>query len=152
MWKFEHTVEAKATPAAVWARYTDLPSWREWYNDVSTIRVEGPIVSGVKGVIEQDPEQGHHPQPVPFTLVDVVENEGFTLECMAPTSESGVKDETFLRTSLRAVDNGKGGVTITHSAILDGPQSAEVGEAIGKFLSTNLVLGLKRLAKVVETA
>ncbi|BFO16876.1 hypothetical protein SHKM778_32640 [Streptomyces sp. KM77-8] len=85
MWKFEHTVEAKAAPEAVWARYTDLPSWREWYNDVSTIRVEGPFVSGAEGVIEQDPQQGHHPQPVPFTLVDVVENEGFTLECMAPT-------------------------------------------------------------------
>ncbi|WP_328674206.1 SRPBCC family protein [Streptomyces sp. NBC_00328] len=151
MWKFEHSVEAKAAPEAVWARYTDLPSWREWYNDVSTIRVEGPFVSGAKGVIEQDPEQGHHPQPVPFTLVDVVENEGFTLECMAPTPESNIRDETFLRTSLRAVANGTDGVTITHSIVLDGPQSAEVGEAIGNFLTTNLVLGLERLAKVLES-
>jgi polyketide cyclase/dehydrase/lipid transport protein len=150
MWKAEHTVEADATAAQVWARYVDLPSWREWYNDVSTIRVDGPFVSGATGVIEQDPEQGHHPQPVPFTLVDVVENEGFTLECLAPTSESGVADETFMRTHLRARDLGDGRVRITHSVILEGPQSEEVGAVIGEFLSTGLVSGLERLAKVVS--
>lgn len=150
MWKFEHTVEADSSAAKVWERYVDLPTWREWYNDVSTIRVPGPFVSGAQGVIEQDPERGHHPQPVPFTLVNVVPNEGFTLECLAPTSESGVKDETFMRTHLRAKDIDGGKVRITHSVILEGPESEAVGAVIGEFLTTGLITGLERLAKVVS--
>ncbi len=150
MWKSEHTVEADVTPEAVWARYTDLPTWVDWYPDVVKVSIDGPFETGTMGLLEQDPALGHFPEPVPFRLVDVVENKGWALQLMAPTSETGIQDQIAMYSGSRIEALSDGGIRISHWAELSGTGSEEIGEALGPMISNSIVTGLEALVKLVS--
>ncbi|WP_158839867.1 SRPBCC family protein [Saccharothrix deserti] len=149
MWSFEHTADTDAAPAAVWARYTDLSTWAEWYPDVVSIKIDGPFASGTRGEIEQAVEHGHVPGAVPFKLVDVKENEGFTLEAYAPAQATGIVDQVALRTVLEITPKADG-ASITHRCELSGFAAEQVGEAVAGHLKASVIRGVETLAKLTS--
>ncbi|WP_328472161.1 SRPBCC family protein [Streptomyces sp. NBC_00448] len=143
MWNCEYGVEVGVTGAEVWARYTDLDTWPEWYGSLSSIRLDGPFAAGSEGVIEQSMESGNRTAPVAFTLTDVTDGSGFTLL-------TRIGEQVEMR-SVCAIAPAGDGVRITHRAELDGPGSEQMGAQIGAQLEEALRTGVDRLAKVLTS-
>jgi hypothetical protein len=75
VWSFEHTVETKAAPEAVWALWSDVSGWSSWDDDIEWATLEGPFLAGSRGVLK--------PKGVPpgaFELVSVVPGKSYTVE------------------------------------------------------------------------
>lgn len=46
MWKSEHTQTAKATPEALWKRWTDVANWSEQDASLESASINGPFAVG----------------------------------------------------------------------------------------------------------
>jgi Polyketide cyclase / dehydrase and lipid transport len=149
MWKSEHSADVHAAASDVWPWYADAANWPKWYPDLKMVVLDGPFEAGVTGVLEQDPESGHHMEPVRFTVTEVTENESWTLDLMAPTDETGIVDEIQMRSRARLETRPEGGLRIVHWAELSGPGTDEIGEAIGPWISESLAKGVAKLAELV---
>jgi hypothetical protein len=75
MWEYEHSIETTATPEALWARWTDVPTWPGWNADIEKIEIDGPFAVGAQ--ITMTPRGS---DPVLLRLTDVRTNDQFTDE------------------------------------------------------------------------
>ncbi len=48
---YEHTVTTTATPADVWALWSDVGSWRRWDPTVEQVAIEGHFAEGAAGTM-----------------------------------------------------------------------------------------------------
>lgn len=79
MWQFEHSVEAEATPRAVWQVWSDVAGWPRWDAGVQRADLSGPFGEGTTGTLTPIGQE-----PLAFSLTEVRELEGFVDETQVP--------------------------------------------------------------------
>jgi hypothetical protein len=74
-WTAKHTIEAAATPEALWAIFRDVRGWKRWNAGIEQIELEGPFARGTWFTMKPPGQDAMRSQ-----LVDVRENERFVDE------------------------------------------------------------------------
>ncbi|MEU9191376.1 SRPBCC family protein [Streptomyces sp. NPDC048484] len=133
MWNHEHRIETDTSPASIWAQYADVSTWPGWNPGTGSVDLEGTFRTGARGVLTSL-EYG----PTPFTLVEVIEHEGFTMETQ-------VDAHVVLRSSCRVTALPGDGSRIVHRSELSGQGSEQLGSAIGPAIAKNLAEGAQAL-------
>jgi polyketide cyclase/dehydrase/lipid transport protein len=132
VWTAEHSIEAAATPEAVWRLWADVPRWPEWNRDIERIELSGPFATG--STISMTPAGQ---DAVLLRIAEAVEPELFV-------DEATVGD-TVVRTVHRAEPLDADRVRITYRIELTGPAADDLGPLIsGDFPET--LAGLARHA------
>ena len=132
-WHLEHTADSAAPPQAVWRRYLDVPSWREWsQRGVEWSRIDGPFEVGTEGKSKPPGSR-----PLRFRLVAVDPDAHFASEARLP----GVR----LRFDHR-VEPRDSGSRITHLVTLSGPLTLLYRPFVEKSVKQGLADGVDRLA------
>lgn len=135
MWEYEHTVEAEAGPAQVWARYVDVATWPEWNPGMVQVTLDGPFATGTTATITREGQD-----PMPVTITEAVPGEGFTDEAVIP-------DAVTLRFIHQLVAVPDGGTRITHRVEIEGPAAEALGPEIGPLITGDFPEILLALAK-----
>lgn len=139
MWTFEYTESTTATPAQLWARYSDPFTWPEWDSEIATVTVDGPMAVGVKGSLK--PVKGPATR---FTFTEVEPERGFVDVSRLPLARM-----TFEH---RIVPNLDGGCRFTHRVTISGPLSPLFSRVIGRNVAVGLPEAMQALARLVERA
>ncbi|CAN5647419.1 SRPBCC family protein [soil metagenome] len=125
MWQFEHSVEAEATPRAVWQVWSDVAGWPRWDAGVQRAELWGPFTEGSTGRLTPVGQE-----PLAFSLTEVRELAGFVDETQLPGA--------VLRFRHRLEPLGVGRVRITHRIEIEGPSADALGAAMGSALSADV--------------
>ena len=124
MWTAEHSIEATATPAAIWRLWADVACWPEWNADIERIELSGPFAAG--STISMTPAGQ---DAVTLRIAEATEPELFV--------DDATVAETVVRTVHRAQPLDGDRVRITYSIELTGPAAEELGPLIsGDFPET----------------
>ena len=132
--EFEHTVTTTATPAAVWAKWSDPLDWPSWDEGLESVTLEGDFVTGARGVLTVSGQP-----PLGYVLTDVRPGEGFTDETEMP---GGV-----LRFVHRIEPAGDGRWLLTHRLEIDGTDELA---AMGPMITEDFPDAVGALAKMCE--
>lgn len=119
MWTHEETAETAAAPARVWAVLADVPNWTAWDTSMESVTLEGPFAVGSTIVL--------HPKgqdPVPTTIIELVENQTFC--------DEAVMGETVLRFAHDLAELPGGGTRLTYRLTVTGPGGDEIGPMIAE--------------------
>ncbi|MFC4465310.1 SRPBCC family protein [Streptomyces xiangluensis] len=139
MWEFEHTIEAAdITPAQVWARYADIASWTEWDEGIEKVTLDGPFTTGSTGTMTPAGQD-----PLPFTITEAVEGEGFTDETVIP-------DAVTLRFIHRLAALPGGGTKVTHRLEIDGPAAEQMGPELGPQITEDFPEAMQSLVQAAR--
>ena len=114
---YEHSIETSASPAAVWALWSDVGRWVEWDTSVSAMRMDGPFAPGGTGVMTIE-GQGD----IEFRLTDVEPGIGFTDETVLPVAT--------LRFGHTMTPLPGGRLRVTHRVTIDGPAAQGMGPQV----------------------
>ncbi len=134
-WECEHSADSKASPAAVWERYTDVPNWSQWSpKGVAESSLEGDFEVGAKGM-----SKAPNLPKGKFELIEVEPEQGFASKAKLPGAA------LVFEHRLEPID---GGTRITHRATLDGPLSAIWRPAVSRIVERGLPPGVERLAEL----
>src|SRR5580704_17634124 len=125
MWQYEHTLEAEVTPAAVWRLYSDPSSWQTWDYGIESMELDDTFTAGGTGRLTPRGRDA-----IPFRLVEVDENVGFTDE----TEVEGLILRFIHR--LEPVDDRR--TPITHRVEITGPAADKVGPQIGPSITDGI--------------
>lgn len=131
----EHSAETKASPAAVWERYTDVENWSEWSAGVEEASVDGEFEAGTKGTLKP----AGLPRS-PFELTEVEPERGYVTQSRLPGTAMRLEH------MLEPVD---GGTRITHRVTFDGRLSFFWSRVVGRFVKRDLPASVDRLAELV---
>lgn len=115
---YEHTVETTASPADVYALWSDPSSWPTWDTSVSSASIDGPFEPGTTGSMVVD-----GPMEVSFTLLEVTPGTGYLDETVIP-------DAATIRFAHHAEPTVGGRTAVTVRVSADGPAAAEMGPMI----------------------
>jgi uncharacterized protein YndB with AHSA1/START domain len=140
MWTYEHSVEAAATPEAVWSYYRDVASWPSWNAAVGRVELDGPFAAGTTGALSP-PDQG----PLPFRIVEATENRGYV-------SETEIAETVTLRSTSELTPLDDGRTRIRHRVDLVGPAAEFFGKSFGPQLTAGVPRTVETLARRVEGA
>jgi polyketide cyclase/dehydrase/lipid transport protein len=116
-YEYEHSVETVASPAAVWALWSDIGRWTEWDTSLTGIRMDGPFEPGGTGVMTIE-GQGD----LEFLLTDVVPGAGFTDETVLPVAT--------LRFGHTMTPLPDGRLRVTHRVSIEGPAAQQLGPQV----------------------
>ncbi|GAA3432192.1 SRPBCC family protein [Kutzneria kofuensis] len=131
---FEHTVTTTATPAAVWARWSDPADWPSWDEGLEKVTLDGEFVVGARGELTVTGQP-----PLPYVLTEVRPNEGFTDETEMPGG--------ILRFSHRIEPAGDGRWLLTHRLEIDGSDELK---AMGPMITEDFPDAVGALARMCE--
>lgn len=114
MFRYQHSLDASATPEAIYALYSDVSTWPAWDAAIAAMTLDGPFVAGAKGTLSlvDGPT-------LPFTLMAVTPGRGFADE--TPLPGGAIRFEHLLEPL------ADGGTRITHRVVIDGPAADELG-------------------------
>lgn len=134
MWKHESRIEVDAPAAAVWARFADVAGWKRWNAGVAHSALQGAFVDGASFDMRL-------PDGAAFTsrLFDVVEG-----RCFADETRVGAHR---VRVWHRIDPLGGERCRVTYQAEVEGPDAADIGDAVTGDFDTVLVA----LKHAVET-
>ncbi len=135
--QFEASTQINASSATVFSLYANVPAWPTWDHDVKSATLNGPFVSGARGVIT--PNGGPKSEIV---FVEVVANKKFIAQCKLPLCVMRFEHE---------LDELSGaGTRATHRVIFQGFLAPLFGRLIGSGMRKTLpgaLAGLKRAAE-----
>jgi hypothetical protein len=136
MYEYEHTVQADAAPAAVWALYADVAGWPRWDTSVVSMVLEGPFATGTRATmtIEGMP-------PISSVLADVEDERSFTDLSSVPEFGIEVRFEHHL------APRADGGTTLTNRVVVTGPGAGKAGPMI----TGDVPETMRRLADLAST-
>lgn len=136
MWTFEHTETTSATPAQLWARYTDPTRWPEWDHETERVTIDGPFAAGTTGTLK--PVKGPKTK---FRMLEVTPFEGFSDVSRLPLALL-----TFTHRLQKAAD----GTRFTHAVSITGPLAPVFARVIGANIAAGLPAAMRRLAGLAE--
>jgi polyketide cyclase/dehydrase/lipid transport protein len=134
MWKFEHTETTSATPAQLWERYSDPPSWPEWDHETERVTLDGPFAPGTTGSLK--PVGGPKTK---FRVLEVSEPRGFTDVSSLPLAKMYFQHE---------IEPGTDGTRFTHRITISGPLSPLFARVIGKKIAASLPGAMRELGEL----
>jgi len=137
MWTFEHTETTTATPAQLWARYADPPSWPEWDHEIAAVTVQGPMAVGTRGTLK--PVKG---PATTFTFSEVSREVGFTDVSRLPLARL---------TFSHLIEPTATGCRFIHRVSISGPLSPLFARVIGRSVAAGLPVAMRELARLAET-
>jgi Polyketide cyclase / dehydrase and lipid transport len=135
--QFEESTQINAPIATVFSLYANVAGWPSWDGDVKSASVDGPFVSGAKGVIVPN---GGPKSEIVFT--EVVKNKKFIAQCKLPLC--------VMRFEHELVENQSSSTSATHRVIFQGLLAPLFGRLIGSGMRKTLphaLAGLKRAAE-----
>jgi uncharacterized protein YndB with AHSA1/START domain len=132
-WRFEHSAESEAPPAAVWRRYVDVEHWSEWSrHGVEWSSIEGPFEVGTTGKSKPPGSR-----PLKFELVDIKPDRLFVSEARLPGAHLCFE---------HVIEPRETGSRITHRVSLEGPLAFLYTRPVRKGIEQGLPDGVERLA------
>lgn len=132
----EESVEVGAGPAAVWARYVDVPNWPTWDDGLVESSLEGPFEQGGKGKMKA--QKGPAAR---FTLTAVEPERAFIEETRFPGVRMILEHE---------IVPTAGGCRVTHRALLAGPLTFAWKRVLGPRIRAALPGAVAGLARAAE--
>ena len=141
MWKYKHSVDADASPDAIYALYADVPNWIRWDRGVTNVTLDGPFAVGSTGTITPEGQD-----TMPYRLVEVEPNRSFADETDIPGAGIVVRFDHLLE----ALPSGR--TRITHGVTIFGPNAAELGPTIGPQIVSDLPEAMDVLANLAATS
>jgi len=120
-WRAEHSVDADATPEAIWARFRDVAGWTQWNAGIETIALDGPFAAGTWFTMKPPGQEALRSR-----LVEVRENDAFVDETRV--------DELVVTVAHRLAPLAAGRTRVTYSVEAVGPGASEIGPAIASDL------------------
>ncbi|MFC0433668.1 SRPBCC family protein [Kutzneria buriramensis] len=132
-YEFEHTLTTTATPAAIWAKWSDPADWPSWDEGLEKVTLEGGFVEGARGELTVAGQP-----PLGYVLTEVRPNEAFTDETAMP---GGV-----LRFIHRIEPAGDGRWALTHRLEIEGDDLA----ALGPVITEDFPVAMAALATMCE--
>lgn len=133
--ELETTVSTIATPAAVWALWSDSDTWSQWDPAVERVVLDGPFEVGATGTLTLT-----GPMEVPF-LLETVEPDARYLDRLT-IGELVVQVDHLVRA------HPEGGSEITVRTTVEGPGS----DAIGPMVTADTPRALESLVRLAENA
>jgi hypothetical protein len=134
-WEFEHSADSKASPAAIWNRYTDVENWSQWsQKGVEESSLDGDFKVGTEGMTKAP----HLPKEK-FELIEVEPERRFVSQAKLPGGTLVFEHQ---------IEPTEGGTRITHKASLDGPLSFVWRPLVGRMVQRGLPDGVDRLAEI----
>lgn len=118
MWEYENSIEASATPEAIWRLWSDVENWGAWNGEIEKIEINGPFAAGTQ--ILMTPPGG---DPIPLVIAEAVENERFVDEARF----GGL----LLRTTHRIDPAGQDRIRVVYRMEITGDGADEAGPQIG---------------------
>lgn len=117
MWQREFSIVANASAEKVWQLFADVEGWPRWNAGIERIAMDGPFAAGTAFEMKVPGQE-----PLHSTLLEVVPLQGF-------------KDETVVGDIRVVVDHRlhalpEGGVCVTYSATVTGPDAGQVGAMV----------------------
>jgi hypothetical protein len=135
MWKSEHTQTAKATPEALWKRWTDVANWPEQDASLESASINGPFVVG--SIITLKPKGS---PTVKVKLIEVTPLKSFSSTGSLPLAK--------LQFDHRA-NTTSNGIEFTQSVTISGPLAGLFSNMMGKTMAENLKARMIRLSQLL---
>lgn len=141
MWKFEHTIETRASAEAIFALMADVGTWPEWNPGVERMELDGPFVAGTSGTMVMPGGES-----LATRLAWVEPGRGFEDETPIPGEEAVVRVRHLLDVQ------PDGGTRITYAATIEGPGAEAVGSSVGPQVTADFPEVMAALAARAEAA
>jgi hypothetical protein len=141
VWTYEHSLETRADPAAVYELMSDVTTWPDWNPGVESVDLDGPFTAGTSGTMAMPGQP-----PLDFRLVWVEEHRGF--EDHTVVEDAGVT--VRVRHSLEPLAGG--GTRITYRCTINGPRADSAGPEVGAAVTADFPDVMAALAARAEVA
>ena len=122
MWSTQYTVDTTAAPEAVWSALCDLHTGTKLSEESDVFELHGPFALGSEVSVTPKGQDTFH-----CKIVEFVEGEQY-----ADRTELSGLSLLFRHTLARLIG---GGTRITHTLLIDGPASDQVGPELGPQIS-----------------
>ena len=116
-WSAEFSGETKATAAAIWALFRDVPGWKSWNAGIESIEMEGPFETGTWFTMKPPGQDA-----VRSRLIEVREN-----ECFIDETRVG---ELCVRVEHRIESLGAGRTRVIYRLHATGAGASEIGPLV----------------------
>jgi len=115
--RFDHTVQTTASPAQIWALWTDVARWPDWDTELASASLRGDFGLGATGTLKpkSGPASG-------FTITDLTPGEGYAFDIRLPLCRLRIE---------RRLAREAGGTSFTHEISFEGPMSFVFGALLG---------------------
>ncbi len=137
MWSTQASSISSATPETIFALYADFPNWKRWDTHLIATTLQGAFEAGSTGTLQPVGA----PAPMPFTLLVVTPNQGFTDSTQLP----GV-NVVFSHT-LEVVPEG---TRITHHCEIVGEAWERYVDTLGAGIAERLPSTVANLARLAN--
>lgn len=132
----KHTVETKATAAAIWRIWEDVANWNTWDHGIEFSTINGPFKAGTTGTLK--PKGG----PLVHTTLTHVE----------PMKSFVDESKLFLGKIIVShfLKEAGGKTEVTHQIEMTGPLSFLYAYMIGRTMKRNLPQEMRAMVKRAE--
>jgi hypothetical protein len=129
-------IEIQAPPATIFALYANVADWPIWDPEVKAASIEGPFVSGAKGVVHPN---GGPKSTIHFT--SVVPDRSYHAECKLPLCK--MRFEQLLTPTAT-------GTKVRHTVVFEGLLAPLFGRLIGNGMKKTLPEAMRSLKNHAE--
>jgi len=134
---FEESISISAPPEKVFNAYSDVSNWQLWDKEVESSSIVGEFAVGSEGMIK--------PKGAPkskITLIEVTENQSFTIECWLPLCKMQF---------IHLLEEGESSTNIINKVVFSVLLAPLFGRLIGKGIAGTLPASLAGLKNYVES-
>mgnify|MGYP003417847197 CR=1 FL=1 len=135
--KFNHTLKTSASPAQIWAIWTDVEHWSRWDTELKDSQLEGTF--GLNAVGKLTPKTG---QISTFKISQFMSGESYTFTVQLPLCKLNV---------YRYLRSQSDGTYFTHEVSFQGLLAVVFGSLLGRQFQTVLPSVMENIKRIAET-